>query len=84
MTDPRWTLERGLFSAAELDEVSEEDIAGLARSQDSRVMVWNLETEERWEFGGGGKGDRRTAATSANVMGSRVDPARLAVTVWGP
>lgn len=83
MTDPRWTDGRGLFLAANLQDVSEADVTALAGTHPSLVVIWDLRTDERWTFGYGGGGDRRTAATSANILESAVDPARVAVTVWG-
>ena len=83
MTDPRWTMGRGLFLAAELQKASADDVRGLAGPRTFLVVVWDLATDDRWNFGDAlGVGDRRIAATSANVLGAHVDPARVAVTVW--
>ena len=82
MTDPRWTSARGLFVAADLQEAAEM-VAALAGTPHFLTVIWDLRTDDRWTFGGPQEGDRRTAATSANVLGSTVDPARIAVTVWG-
>lgn len=84
MADPRWTSDRGNFVTANLDEAAEEDFRGLAGMWPFVVVVWDLWTDDRWIFGGAQGGDRRTAVTSANVVGSGVHPARIAVTVWGP
>jgi hypothetical protein len=84
MSDPRWTSDHGLFRAAELTHMSTDDVRGLAAGRPFLVVVWDLFSDERWMFGGEeAGGDRRTAATSANVLGPRVDPARVVVTVWG-
>ncbi len=84
VADPRWTSGRGLFLAADLDEVTTADLDALSGGRTFLLVIWDLRTDDRWTFGGGGEGDRRTAATSANVLGPRVDPARVVVTVWGP
>ena len=83
ITDPRWTEGRSLFLAAELQATSAHDVRRLAGARPFLVVVWDLATDDRWTFGGeAGAGDRRTAATSANVVGLHVDPARVVVTVW--
>jgi len=85
MMDPRWTAGRGLLLAAELQRTTADDVRGLAGARPFLVVVWDLATDDQWTFGGeAGAGDRRTTATSANVLGAHVDPARVAVTVWEP
>ena len=84
MGDERWTSAPGLFVAAKLQNASADDVRGLVGARSFRVVVWDLVTDDQWILGDAGQGDRRTAATSANVIGSGVDPARVAVTVWGP
>jgi len=85
LSDPRWTHGPGLLDRDALGIVSVEALRPLAANHPFEVVIWDLATEERWTFhDGSGGGDWRTSATGANVVGSSVDPARVAATVWGP
>ena len=83
--DPRWTDGHGRIVRAALGTVSAGDLAGVAGERAFRLTVRDLGTAERWTFGdGAARGDRRTAATAANLVSDAVAPARVTATVWGP
>lgn len=83
--DARWTRGHGLLDAAALDRATAADFRPLAAAQPFEVVIRDLSTGERWTFAEGAHGSTsRTAATGANVLGTRTDPARVVATVWGP
>ena len=82
---PRWTASHGLLVAGALDRGSGAELASVAGPHPFRVVVWDLVTGRTWRFEAGPPGgDRRIAATSANVVGEQIDAARVTATVWGP
>ena len=85
LDDPRWTSGHGRLRADALGAASGSDLAGVAAGHAFRVVVRDLATNGTWTLANGPPaGDRRIAATSANVIGETVDPARVTATVWGP
>ena len=85
LRDPRWTTEPAFFVAERLAAANGTALANVAAGHPFVVVVRNLVTNGSWILASGTPaGDRRVAATSANVQGSHVDPARVSATVWGP
>jgi len=85
LSDPRWTRGRSLLDRDALGNISADNLRPFAGNHPFEVVVWNLATEERWTIHDRvGGGVWSTAATGANVVGTSVDPARVAATVWGP
>ncbi len=82
--DRRWTDGHGRILREAMETVSPDDVAGAASGRPFRLSVWDLDTGERWAFGDGAGGDRRTATTAANLLSGWVHPAKVAATVWGP
>ncbi len=80
---PKWTERRGVLLGSALDDLSSRDLAPFAGGHAFRVTIWDLATDRRWVLeNGSSHGEQRTAATSANVVSERVDPARITATVW--
>src|SRR3989442_2655363 len=70
MDGPRWTVAHGLLVASALDRISASDLAGRASGHPFRVVIWDLETSRIWTLSQDvAQGTRRTAATSASVLG---------------
>lgn len=85
LDDPRWTSGHGLLDAARLAGASPHDLADVAAGLPFRVVVRDLATNATWSIADGtAHGDARVAATSANVVGATVDPARVTAMVWEP
>ncbi|MBI4415381.1 MAG: hypothetical protein HY557_00170 [Euryarchaeota archaeon] len=82
LEDRRWTVGRGLLLAEALNRTTTEDVRPLALGRPFRLAVWDVVAGTGWTFAKEGGGDFRTAATSANVVGSRTNPARVTAMVW--
>lgn len=78
-----WTARPGVLLAPALDDLAAGTLAPFASGHPFRVTVWDLSTNRLWIYETGQtSGDQRTAASSANVVDERVDPARITATVW--